>query len=453
MQPKTKKILIFFFLFLFIIPFCVFKKIERSNYKERDYYKRMMVRLDSFQGEKPSEGDTMKVGWSKKSLLFEKKKLPLAGYGVRKGNVYETVKDSIFVRTLFFTNGKKEISIVSLELLIVPPEVSIALKEKLHEKGFSFKDVFLTATHTHNSIGAWAKGLVGELFAGSFDPEVVHFITERIIESMVDAKKKKEISQIGFGSINAEELVYNRLVDSLGTKDPFIRIIKIENRSGEKALFTSFAAHATILSPFFMGVSGDYPGMVCSEIEKDENIDFCLFAAGAVGSQGYALEKSVVTDTDLEAYSKLVSRKIQTLSAQIDLSYVHSLTTGKVKIELPEASPKISKDYALKEWVFHQVFGNYDAYISYCMIDKNLFIGTPCDFSGELVAHLDTISQKTGSNLIITSFNGGYVGYITKDIWYDKDSYETRTMNWYGTENGKYFSDIITTIIQKNNSQ
>ena len=449
MKRKTKNIILFFFFFLLLTPFFIIKKIERSDYKQRSYYKRMMARLDSFHSEESYGGDTMQVGWSKKSLLFEKKKLPLAGYGVRKGKLYETVRDSIFVKTIFFTNGKKEAAIVSLELLIVPPEVNVVLKKKLPENGLSPENIFLTATHTHNSIGAWAKGFVGELFAGAFDAEVVDFIAERIIENILDAKAKREISQIGFGSINAEELVCNRLVDNLGTEDPFIRVIKIENRFGKKALFTSFSAHATLLSAFFMGVSGDYPGLVSSEVEKNGDIDLLLFAAGAVGSHAYSLEKTIDT-TDLELYSKLVSEKILTLSKKINLEYVYSLKTGQVKIELPEASPKISKNYALREWVFHKVFGNYDASMSYFIIDKNFFIGTPCDFSGELIAPIDSISQKIGKNLIITSFNGGYVGYITKDLWYDRDSYETRIMNWYGTENGNYFSDIIIKIIKKN---
>ena len=50
-------------------------------------------------------------------------------------------------------------------------------------------------------------------------------------------------------------------------------------------------------------------------------------------------------------------------------------------------------------------------------------------------------------DLVITSFNGGYAGYVTKDEWYDLNKYETRTMNWYGHEIGKYMSESITKII------
>ena len=49
---------------------------------------------------------------------------------------------------------------------------------------------------------------------------------------------------------------------------------------------------------------------------------------------------------------------------------------------------------------------------------------------------------------MITSFNGGYMGYVTKDEWYDEDLYETRTMNWYGPYNGAYFEELIEGIIE-----
>ncbi len=75
-------------------------------------------------------------------------------------------------------------------------------------------------------------------------------------------------------------------------------------------------------------------------------------------------------------------------------------------------------------------------------------LGTPCDFSGELVRDFETISQKKGINLMITSFNGGYVGYITPDVYYDLKSYETRDMNWFGPYNAAYFEEVMQALIR-----
>ena len=51
---------------------------------------------------------------------------------------------------------------------------------------------------------------------------------------MQDLKKSK----LGYGSIYAADFITNRLVgDSLGTYDPFLRIIKIVRDDGEKHQF------------------------------------------------------------------------------------------------------------------------------------------------------------------------------------------------------------------------
>ncbi len=57
-------------------------------------------------------------------------------------------------------------------------------------------------------------------------------------------------------------------------------------------------------------------------------------------------------------------------------------------------------------------------------------------------------AEKEGFNLIVTSFNGGYIGYVTEDKWYDRNKYETRAMNWFGPYNGAYFSEYIRRVLE-----
>jgi hypothetical protein len=76
-----------------------------------------------------------------------------------------------------------------------------------------------------------------------------------------------------------------------------------------------------------------------------------------------------------------------------------------------------------------------------------VFSGTPCEFSGELIPEIKAGINQPKLDLIITSFNGGYIGYITKDCWYDLKEYETFIMNWFGPNNGQYFVNIIQNLI------
>jgi hypothetical protein len=62
---------------------------------------------------------------------------------------------------------------------------------------------------------------------------------------------------------------------------------------------------------------------------------------------------------------------------------------------------------------------------------------------------LSEYARSKSLNLIVTSFNGAYTGYVTSDVHFDKNTYETTTMSWYGPYNGAYFSEVITDVIDK----
>ena len=50
--------------------------------------------------------------------------------------------------------------------------------------------------------------------------------------------------------------------------------------------------------------------------------------------------------------------------------------------------------------------------------------------------------------IVLTSFNGGYIGYITPDAYYDLKKYETRDMNFFGPYNGAYISEMLRLLLQ-----
>ena len=56
-------------------------------------------------------------------------------------------------------------------------------------------------------------------------------------------------------------------------------------------------------------------------------------------------------------------------------------------------------------------------------------------------------AKSKNLNLILSSFNGGYAGYVPDDQWYDLEEYEPRSMSWYGYDNGAYFVEIIKLLI------
>ena len=61
---------------------------------------------------------------------------------------------------------------------------------------------------------------------------------------------------------------------------------------------------------------------------------------------------------------------------------------------------------------------------------------------------LDQIADSLNTKLIITSFNGEYMGYITNDKHYLVSSHEeVRALNWVGPYYGEYYAQIIVRLL------
>ena len=425
------------------------KPLDRTPLEETDYYKNTLNSIDDKEINS-IYGDTIKVGWSKVSLIPNFLS-PMAGYGARKGANYEGVNDSIWVKAVVFDNGINRSAYVSLDLLIVPPNLDY---NKISEGiNIESENILFTASHTHSSIGGYLEGLAGNIFGGKYDQNNLDFITSKTIEAINEAIKDLKKSKIGFGSIYAADFITNRLVgDSIGTHDPFLRVIKIIRDDGKKASIFSYSAHATCFGHNQRDLSGDYPNSIINLLEKNNDVDFAVYGAGAVGSMS-PRTRSKKGEKKVEEMSRGLYSYISDALRSMGSRYHTKLFSEKIDIEMREQSFKINSKFIIRPWIFNFLVGDSPKYISYLRIGNLLIVGTPSDFSGELVEPIEKSISNKELNLMINSFNGGYVGYITEDKWYDKNdinTYETYTMNWYGPYNGIYFSKLIKEVINKN---
>ena len=135
------------------------KPLDRTPLEDTLYYKNTINKFKD-SDDIDIDGDTIKVGWAKKSLIPDYL-TPMAGYGARNGANYEGIHDSIWVRAVVFDNGKTISAYVSMDLLIVPPSLKL---DKISENlGIDSNNIFFTASHTHSSIGGYLEGLAGNL--------------------------------------------------------------------------------------------------------------------------------------------------------------------------------------------------------------------------------------------------------------------------------------------------
>ncbi|MCF0057471.1 neutral/alkaline non-lysosomal ceramidase N-terminal domain-containing protein [Dyadobacter sp. CY356] len=448
---KFLKILLYiigsiFFILLIMVATMV-TTIDRTPYKEMSYYKQWKENISKISGQTATDTTSaaLSAGWAKVNITPATPG-PMAGYGKRRGKHYEAVHDSIYVRTVIIENGSTKAAIITADMLIVPPNITARVKELLPATGFTFDQIYFGAIHSHNSLGGWYNTITGKLFAGPYDAAVMETVSQAIIKSINDAKKNIQPATIGFGEVKDTTDIKNRLVGKEGIVDPWVRNIEITGANGQKAMISSYAAHSTILNASTMELSRDWAGALVDDLESRE-ANFAVYMAGAVGSMA-PIEKGKDDFDEVKNQAGNVEKSIQTIIGKFEKqpSVLRSVT---VALPLRDPRPKIMPNLALRSWVFRWAFGDVPSYMKALRIGNILMVGTPCDFSGELMPELTAYAAKKGLHLMVTSFNGGYVGYITNDKYFDRDLYETKTMSWFGPYNGAYFQEAIKDLIDK----
>ena len=400
----------------------------------------MTKEMDTLPDVPLSQGGFL-VGYAKENLT-PSHPTATAGYGKRLGKLYKNVHDSIYVSTLVLDNGGKRVAIVSADLLIIPPTVTALLEKELPEIGFSLDNTYLGAIHSHNSIGNWGKGVMNFLY-GSYDDSVVHFIADKIKSSILRASQNLKPATLKAGTVPLDGIVRNRLIDN-GPVDSLLRVIEVHRSDSSKLLLLSFTAHATCLSSRDIILSRDYPGKLVDTLE-DQGYDFVMFMAGAVGSHAGKVPEQGRRCVDL--MSDEVAKGFLSNRHRLHDVNDSTLVMHRVPLLLSDTQVKLLKDWRFRSWTFDLAFGDYPEFLTVLRVGNVVMLGTPCDFSGEFNRSLDSLATHHGLLSMVTSFNGGYIGYVTPGKYYDEDHYETQLMNWYGPGNGEYIEQCMEQLM------
>lgn len=447
MQKKSglkywKKFLLVALAVILVLLGAAITTVDHSPLEEQQYYENskniiQAVSIDT------KDSTQVQAGWSKASITPD---FPVKVIGFGKIDFFEKVMDSIFVSSIVFEQGNKRFLYLSYDLMIVHPYLVGNLESKLKSENLLFEGIYYSATHTHNSIGSYADKLSGWVAMGGKDDKVVDFIVGQTIKTI-----KKSISQMSlvdykYSRNNAPNLVKNRLDSKKGKVDSTLRVLLLKNLEGKVLCLTTFSAHPTSLPRRLNQISADYPGELVKRIVDFEEVDFAIFSAGAVGSHGPT--ENFLDEEHKNNYAKTLSDYM--LRCIKENNYKPLRSIGYTEIELPLRSPhlKIIPGIRLRPWLFNLVMGEGIAKLSFLKLNDVCFIGTPCDFSGEI---LIDIEKELGGEIkpVITSFNGEYIGYITPDKYYDWDTHEVRDVNWFGPFNGRYFEESIVETVKQ----
>ncbi len=415
--------------------------VDNSPLATKEFYNNTMLRLDTFSPRVHPAKTKFRASWAKINIT-PKSSMPMAGYAPR--DHFDSVHDSIYVRILVIDNGSIQCSIISADLLLFPP----ALKNKILQQENKNQFLYFTATHAHSSLGAWDNSLIGNLILGSYNEPWLDSLANKIHCAIDNAAKHLQPSSINYFEADANEYVENRLDPEHGQVDGMIRGLKIIREDGSKGLMVGYNAHPTNISHLSRVLSGDYPSSLVRQAEHDD-FDFAMFAASTIGSH----RVKGISESEFARCDTLAARLYKKVSAVKMIPIKDStISTSIIPIDYGPSQLHILQKYKVRDWAFKLLFRKLNGDIRYLKIGNVILLGTPCDFSGEILVrdNLDKIASEQKEKLFITSFNGDYVGYITYDDHYGQsEQEEVMAMNWVGTHYGSYYSQIVKKILAR----
>lgn len=431
-----------FILILLAFAVALVGPIDRTPLQDQPFYQAMMKRLDTLDLPASTKG-RLTSDWTKINITPDRS-MPMAGYKPRAG--FDHVHDSLYARIMLLENGEVSALLINVDLLLFPPLLRDRLEAKLSQRGLDRFFLYLSATHTHNGIGGWDDSVLGQLVLGDYHEEWVEKAATDIAEGISGLVAKP--TSFRSWQVDAGEWIENRIAFDKGEKDGVLRGFVLAREDSSRALFFTYGAHATSIRKESRDLSADYPGVVIGLAEK--HVDFAMYMAGMVGSHRFTWSP----EQDFEFMSRIAASINDRISSGIaqGTQPVDSVSIGAVQvpIEFGPSQLRIAENWKVRDWVFEWLVRPLKGTLSYLTFGDVVLVGTPCDFSGEVYVRegLGRLAAHKGSQLIITSFNGDYNGYITYDGHYEtlaKD--EVRTMNWVGPYYGRYFSDMFRGLL------
>ena len=204
------------------------------------------------------------------------------------------IHDELHARCLVLDDGKTRLALVICDLLGIHRNVSDEARKLIQESaGIPPERVLISATHTHSASSA----LGNNRFKHDQEmDEYQHFVARRIADGVKCAVNRLRPAEIGFGTAQAPEHVFNRrwylkpgtmplnpfgeldqvkmnppagspnLLEPAGPTDPTISFLAVRGTEGKPiSVYTAYSLHY-VGGVADADVSADYFGMFCSHL-------------------------------------------------------------------------------------------------------------------------------------------------------------------------------------------
>jgi neutral ceramidase len=157
------------------------------------------------------------------------------------------------------SDSQERVALVSLDLSQVNEALKRRVMERLHSiLGDRFQDsnVLLAATHTHSALGGLSHYHLYNIASFGFEPENFEVVSERIVESIVQAQRSLEPAELDYVVGEMPRITQNRSLEPFKKNaeakifaegiDSSVQQINFRRRDGSLiALWNVFPIHGT----------------------------------------------------------------------------------------------------------------------------------------------------------------------------------------------------------------
>jgi neutral ceramidase len=194
-----------------------------------------------------------------------------AGYGPPR-SVATTQQTPLFVRAVVMAQGTFRFGWVEVELVTAPDTLRQAIKARASEVQLS--ELWLTASHTHSSTGAYDPRWISEVVGtGNYRSEVEEAWVKAASSALVEATSRLEKVAVVKGESVEPTLNAPRTGDSV---DERLEVVRFQG-AAPVAQWVVLSAHPTLVPRRTTALSSDYPGLAArAEESAGHGITFVL---------------------------------------------------------------------------------------------------------------------------------------------------------------------------------
>jgi hypothetical protein len=436
---------------LFIGPWPVYRD---SEYEQSDYYAQALedIKSHAATNDLTADPDRLQAGWASRDIT-PPVGTPLAGYGGRpNGKISEGVRDNLEVTALALHDGQDTLVLVGADMLITPPNLAEAVRAAVADQtggAVSADDILFNASHTHCGVGAFGPGLISQFSAGEYNPAIVESLTTQFTEAIVEAYNDRSPAAVASGMLDLPQYIRNRTRDA--AVDPILNYLVAKKDGGEMVYLMRYSAHPTIFSSDMMLISAEYPGELKRYVERMTRHE-AHYLGGAVGSMGPRAPEGADASARVTAMGEALGKLVVDAAQPDTLEFRDHLDVAAIGIPLgmPQLQLRpVNTKWRISPLAQYLVGLPQGGWIHGGRVGDLVFMGLPCDFSGEISNEWRAWAEVEGYELWTLSFSGTYCGYFSPDRYYNEEplGYETKEMSWYGPNIEAYFTDLFKTMV------